>query len=319
MFTYANNRLPDVNSIADTIRYGSAKTIVMYHGLEPRFSMRYMLSNSSSLKFSYNRTRQYIQMLSNTTAIAPTDTWKLSDDYVKPQIGDQVSVGYYVNLKGSMEVSAEAYYKHMANSLDYKNGAVLLLNEHIETDVVNAEGKAYGIEFLLKKSTGRLNGWVSYAYSRSFLRTNVSTASEIINNGKFYASNHDKPHAVNFIGNYKFSRRVNISLNLVYSTGRPITLPIAKYYLENTSRIYYSERNAYRIPDYFRSDISINIEGNHKIKKLAHSSWTLAVYNLTGRRNAYSIFFATEGGRVKGYKLSVFGQAIPTITYNFKF
>jgi len=226
-------------------------------------------------------------MLSNTTAITPTDTWKLSDPYIKPQVGDQVSIGYYKNLKGnSIETSVETYYKTMNNSIDYKDGAVLLLNQHIETDVLQTKG---------------------------------NSKSEMVNNGKFYPSNFDKPHAVNFIGNFKFNRRINFSLNVVYSTGRPITLPIAKYYLEESNRIYYSDRNAYRIPDYFRSDVSVNIEGNHKIKKLAHSSWTIALYNLTGRRNAYSVFFVSQNGQINGYKLSVFGQPIPTITYNFKF
>ncbi|MBX2967626.1 MAG: TonB-dependent receptor [Cyclobacteriaceae bacterium] len=319
VFVYGNNEVRDINAVTDTVHYRAGKTISFYHGLEPRLAMRYLLSDNSSLKFSYNRTRQYIQMLSNTTAITPTDIWKLSDTYINPQIGDQVSIGYYKSLKGNIEISVETYYKAMINSLDYKDGAVLLLNHHIETDVLHAQGKAYGFEFLLKKPTGKVNGWVSYTYSRSFLRTKGNHSSETINNGKYYASNYDKPHAVNFISNYKFSRRFNFSLNLIYSTGRPITLPVAKYYLENANRIYYSERNAYRVPDYFRSDISLNIEGNHKIKKLAHSSWTFSLYNLTGRRNAYSVFFVSENNQIKGYKLSVFGQPIPTITYNFKF
>lgn len=320
VFIYAANQVRETNTIVDTLRYPAGKTIAMYHGLEPRLTARYLLSNTSSLKFSYNRTRQYIQMLSNTTAITPTDIWKLSDMHIRPQTGDQISLGYYKNLRSNtVEASVETYYKVMHNTVDYKGGAVLLLNEHIETDVVNAEGKAYGIEFLLRKSTGKLNGWISYAYSRSLLQTRSIHAGETINRGQYYPSNYDKPHAVNFIGNYKVSRRLNFSLNLVYSTGRPITLPIAKYYIENGNRIYYSDRNAYRIPDYFRSDVSINIEGNHKIKKLAHSSWTFAVYNLTGRRNAYSVFFVTQNGKINGYKLSVFGQPIPTITYNFKF
>jgi hypothetical protein len=319
IFKYGSGETREPGTITDTVRYSSGKTIAFYHGLEPRVSMRYMLSGSSSLKLSYNRTRQYIQMLSNTMAITPTDIWKLSDPYIKPQTGDQISVGYYVKLKGNLEASVETYYKNMANSLDYKDGAVLLLNHHLETDVLHAQGKAYGIEFLLKKSTGKVNGWISYAYSRSFLRTKGTHPSEIINDNKYYPSNHDKPHAVNFIGNYKFNRRFNFSLNLIYSTGRPITFPIARYSLENSNRVFYSERNAYRIPDYFRTDISINVEGNHKIKKLAHSSWTFSVYNLTGRRNAYSVFFVSENNKIKGYKLSVFGQPIPTITYNFKF
>jgi hypothetical protein len=317
---YAPNLSRDPANAIDTIHYGSGKTISRYHGPEPRFSIRYLVTKSSSLKFSYNRMRQYIQMLSNTTAINPTDIWKLSGPYIKPQVGDQFSVGFYRYLKGNIiEASLETYYKMTESTIDYKNGAVLLLNHHLETDVLDAKGKAYGVEFMLKKSSGKLNGWVSYAYSRSFLQTKGKYSNETINHGKYYPSNYDKPHAVNFIGNYKFSRRFNFSLNVIYSTGRPITLPIAKYTVDGNSRVYYSDRNQYRIPDYFRTDISINVEGNHKIKKLAHSSWTFAVYNLLGRANAYSVFFVSEKGRINGYKLSIFARPIPTITYNFKF
>jgi hypothetical protein len=172
---------------------------------------------------------------------------------------------------------------------------------------------------MVKKLSGKLNGWVSYTYSRSFIQTQGAFDDETVNNGEYYASNYDKPHAVNFIGNYKFSRRFNFSLNLVYSTGRPITLPIAKFEVDGINRIYYSDRNQYRIPEYFRTDISINMEGNHKIRKLAHSSWTVAVFNLLGRANPYSIYFESENRKINGYKLSVFGRPIPTITYNFKF
>lgn len=264
--------------------------------------------------------RQYIQMLSNTTAITPTDIWKLTDTYVQPQVGDQISLGFYkATRKHSIDISIEAYYKTTENTVDFKDGAVLLLNPHIETDLVNAKGKAYGAEFMIKKSSGKLNGWISYTYSRSFLQAKNAYPSETVNKGEYYPSSYDKPHAVNFIGNYKFSRRFNFSLNMTYSTGRPITLPLVKYDLGGTSRLYYSERNQFRIPDYFRTDISINVEGNHKIKKLAHSSWTFAIYNLTGRKNAYSVYFKSENGQINGYKLSIFGQAIPTVTYNFKF
>ena len=259
-------------------------------------------------------------MLSNTTAITPTDIWKLSDGYITPQVGDQISLGFYKAFrKHSIDISLEGYYKTMENSVDFKNGAVLLLNPHIETDVVNARGKAYGAEFMLKKGAGKLNGWISYTYSRTFLQATSDNPSETVNQGKWYPSGYDKPHAINFIGNYKFSRRFNFSLNLTYSTGRPITLPLAKYELGGSARLYYSERNQYRIPDYFRMDVSINVEGNHKIKKLAHSSWTFAIYNVTGRENAYSVFFKSENGQINGYKLSIFAQPIPTVTYNFKF
>jgi hypothetical protein len=320
VYTYPVGAPKEESAIQDTIRYASGKSIATHHGPEPRLSLRYSLSRSASIKFSYNRMRQYVQMLSNTTAISPTDIWKLSDAYFKPQIGDQYALGFYKNIKGNLiEFSVETYFKTMHNSIDFKNSAILLLNHHIETDVVNAEGKAYGVEVLLKKATGKLNGWISYTYSRSLLKTNSIHASETVNGSKYYPSGYDKPHAVNFIGNYKFSRRFNFSLNMTYSTGRPITLPLAKYDLGGNPRLYYSERNQFRIPDYFRMDMSINVEGNHKIKKLAHSSWTFAIYNLTGRQNAYSLYFTSKDNKISGYKLSIFGRPIPTITYNFKF
>jgi hypothetical protein len=320
VFIYSEG-LPRVKSnIADTVEYASSKPIASYHGAEPRISVRYAVTNKSSIKIGFNRMRQYIQMLSNTAAINPTDVWKLSDTYIKPQVGDQYSVGFYQFLKGnSIETSIEAYYKNTQSVTDYKNGAQLLLNHHLETDVVDALGKAYGAELMIKKLNGKLNGWVSYTYSRSLLQTRGTFSDETVNDGKYYPSNFDKPHAVNFIGNYKFSRRFNFSLNLIYSTGRPITLPIAKYEIDGTTRIHYSDRNQYRIPDYFRTDVSINIEGNHKVRKLAHSSWTFAVYNLLGRANPYSVYFESINGKIQGYKLSIFARPIPTITYNFRF
>ncbi|HMG90877.1 MAG TPA: TonB-dependent receptor [Chryseolinea sp.] len=320
VYVYTPGVPKEESTIQDTTQYPSGKSIASYNGAEPRFSVRYSVSDNASLKFSYNRMRQYIQMLSNTTAITPTDIWKLTDSHIKPQVGDQISLGFYQAFRNnSVDISVEGYYKTMENSVDFKNGAVLLLNPHIETDVVNARGKAYGAEFMIKKGTGKLNGWISYTYSRTFLQAKSNNPSETVNSGKWYPSSYDKPHAVNFIGNYKFSRRFNFSLNMTYSTGRPITLPLAKYELGGSARLYYSERNQYRIPDYFRIDFSINVEGNHKIKKLAHSSWTFAVYNLTGRQNAYSVFFKSENGQINGYKLSIFAQPIPTVTYNFKF
>jgi hypothetical protein len=320
VYIYSEGSPRTPNNTTDTVSYGAGKSIARYHGPEPRFSTRFIISPTSSVKFSYNRMRQYIQMLSNTTAITPTDIWKLSDPYIKGQIGDQYSIGYYKNLKGNtLELSVEAYYKYMNQTADYKNGAELFRQAKLETQVLDARGKAYGIEFLLKKASGKLNGWISYTYSRSFLRALAEYTPEAINHGNWYRSSYDKPHAVNFIGNYKFSRRVNLSLNVIYSTGRPITLPISKYDLDGVRRVFYSDRNAYRIPDYFRTDFSINLEGNHKIRKLAHSSWSFAIYNVTGRNNAYSVFFIANNGLIRGYKLSVFAQPIPTITYNFKF
>jgi hypothetical protein len=320
VYQYREGQPLQTSTITDTLHYSSGSTIATYGGIEPRISLRYTLNSTSSIKLSYNRMRQYIQQLSNTTAIAPTDIWKLCDTYIKPQIGDQFSIGHYKNWKGGLiETSIEAYYKTTQNMMDFKNGAVLFLNNHLETDVLSGNGKAYGIEFLIKKTVGKVNGWLSYTYSRSLLQTQGQYPTEIVNDGKYYASNSDKPHALNFIGNYKFTQRINFSLNVVYSTGRPITIPVAKYSFNGGDRVYFSERNQYRIPDYFRVDISFNLEGSHKLKKLAHSSWTFSVYNLLGRHNPYSVYFVNENGAIKGYQLSIFAQPIPTITYNFKF
>ena len=307
-------------TLVDTTQFSKNEVIQNYHGPEYRFSARYTLDPNSSIKLSYNRMRQYIHVLSNTTAISPTDTWKLSDTNIRPQVGDQVALGYYRNFRNnSIETSVEVYYKTIEDVLDYKGGAQLILNETIEQDLLSAFNRSYGVEFLIKKKVGKLDGWISYTYSRSLNRVDGDFAEETINDGEFFPANFDKPHSLNVIANYKFTRRVNISSSFTYSTGRPVTYPVAKYRFRNSERVYYSERNEFRIPDYIRLDLSLQVEGNHKVDKPAHSSWSFAVYNLLGRRNAYSVFFLSEQGDVNGYKLSIFGSAIPTITYNFRF
>ncbi|SKB41764.1 TonB-dependent receptor [Daejeonella lutea] len=291
-----------------------------YHGPEMRFSARYQITEDLSVKSGYNTLRQYIHVLSNTAAMAPTDIWKLSDPNIKPQFGDQVSLGLYKNFKSNtIETSVEGYYKRLKDYLDYRNGAVLVMNHDIERDVINTQGKAYGVELLVKKLTGKLNGWLGYTYSRTLLRMDDPTAAQLINNGEYYPSNFDKPHDLTLVGNYRFSHRFSMSLNTTYSTGRPITVPVGKYFYAGSLRARYSGRNQLRIPDYFRTDVSMNIEGNHKIHQLTHSSWTVGIYNLTGRDNPYSTYFTSEKGVIKGYRLSVFGNAIPYVNYNIRF
>ena len=307
-------------NIIDTLHYASGKNIKTYQAPEFRLAMRYSLPDKSSVKISLNSLQQYIHTISNSTAISPTDIWKLSDPNIKPQQGYQVSLGYYRDFPShNIETSIEIYYKRIEHYLDYKSGATLVMNKHIETDVINTRGRAYGAEFMIKKTEGKLNGWLSYTYSRTELQIDDPIAGESINKGNYYPANFDKPHTVNIIANYKFSHRFSISMNGVYSTGRPITLPLALFNQAGAQRVYYSDRNQFRIPDYIRTDLSVNIEGNHKIKKLAHSSWSLGVYNMLARQNPYSIYFTQENGLIKGYQLSIFGTAIPFITYNFKF
>ncbi len=308
------------DNLLNTTNYKSGAFIKTNGGPEFRVSARYLLTDDLSLKAGYNTQRQYIHSLSNTTAMAPTDIWKLSDPNIKPQYGDQVSLGLYRNFKNNtIETSVEVYYKRIEHYLDYKSGAELIMNHHIETDVLETKGKAYGVELLIKKQTGKINGWFSYTWSRTMLRQDDPNAGELINGGKYYPANYDIPHSATLVGNYRFTHRVSVSLNATYATGRPITLPIGLYYYAGSYRTLYSDRNAYRIPYYFRTDFSMNVDGNHKVHQKFHGSWTFGVYNITGRRNPYSVYYVSENGQVNGYKLSIFGSAIPFVNYNIKF
>jgi hypothetical protein len=317
---YPNGVPKTEDNILGAVDYGKNKFIKTYQGPEARLSVRYAFTSDFSVKAGYNSQRQYIHVLSNTSAMAPTDIWKLSDPNIKPQYGDQASLGFYKNFKSNtIETSLEVYYKKIKDYLDYKSGAVLVLNPHIETDVINTRVKAYGAEFLIKKLTGKLNGWISYTYSRTLLKMDDPAAGEVINKGRYYPANSDKPHDVTFISNYKINHRFSFSLNATYSTGRPITLPIGRFFYGNSERTLYANRNANRIPDYFRADFSMNLEGNHKVHQKTHNSWTIGVYNLTARRNPYSVYFVSEAGIINGYKLSIFGSPIPFINFNIKF
>ena len=329
MFNYlgpksVNQYLPGLpleqgNSTGST-NYQKGELIQTYHGPEMRFSGRYQFNDALSVKAAYNTLRQYIHLLTNSTSISPTDIWKLSDPNIKPQYGDQFSLGLYRNFKNNtVELSVEGYYKRLKDYLDYKSGASLIMNHHIETDVLNTKGKAYGVEFLIKKPVGKLNGWIGYTYSRTLLKTDDPTVGQLINRGNYYPANFDKPNDLTLVGNYRFSHRFSASFNTTYSTGRPITVPVGKYYYAGSLRASYSDRNALRTPDYFRTDFSVNIEGNHKIHQLTHSSWTIGVYNITGRDNAYSTYFVSQKGVIRGYQLSIFGSAIPFVNYNIRF
>ena len=318
-FVYSEGLPKSTGSITDTIYHSHGSVNASYPGLEFRLSGRLNLSPESSLKIGAQRVYQYLHMLSNTTTISPTDVWKLSDSYIKPEMGDQISLGYFYNFERSgIEASVETYYKRMLNILDYKGGAVLLMNEHLETDVLSGNGKAYGIEFMAKRQYGAVTGWVSYTYSRSLIRINGKYESERVNGGKYFSSDFDKPHDFKIISNIKFSRRFNASGVFVYNTGRPITLPVAFYDFTSQSWMYYSERNKYRIPDYIRVDLAATLNGNLKSRKINHSSFTLSVYNLLGRKNPYSVYFKNEGGVINGYRLSIFGQPVVMLTWNFR-
>ena len=317
---YYDNELPAEGTLLET-RHETG-VIKTYHAPELRLSARYALQENLSLKAGFNTMHQYIHKVSNTAIMSPTDIWKLSDLNIKPQKGWQLAAGIYHETAGKKyELSAEVYYKHISDYLNYRSSAVLLMNHHLETDVISTKGRAYGIELQAKKPLGKLNGWVSYTFSRSQLRQDDERVPIPLNNGDWYPSEYDRPHEVKAVLNYKFTERYSLSSNFNYATGRPTTLPAGKYYdsYNQAYMPYYTDRNTYRIPDYMRLDLAFNIEPTHRLTSFLHTSFSIGVYNALARRNAYSIYYVSEAGRVKGYKLSVFGTAIPYVSLNIRF
>ncbi len=287
-----------------------------YLNPEFRISGKYSFLDNLSVKAGFNTMSQHIHLISNTSSISPIDTWQLSTDRIRPQTGWQAAGGVYWTIAdGTVDLTLEGYYKHSSHQLDYKSGATTLMNPHLADDLVETYGKAFGIELMAKKTTGKLTGWLSYSYSRTFLREMEDRGVATINGGAWYNAPHDKPHEVKLVANYKFTHRYSISANLEYATGRPVTLPIGTYEYGGGYRLAYSQRNTYRIPDYFRLDLAVNIDPGHYLKRLTHMSWTVGVYNVTSRKNAYSVFF--DG--MDSYMLSVFACPIPYINLNLKF
>lgn len=308
------------SSVIDTLNFRTGSVASKYAGPEFRVSLNFRITDRNSLKINYNRTRQYLHLLSNSTSISPTDTWKLSDYYLKPEIGDQVAIGFYEMLfKSNFEASAEVYYKGIRNMVDFKGGTNFIMNENIEKDFVDVKGKAYGLELVLKKTEGKIRYSAGYTFSRTLVRSLSDLSEEIINSGKWFPANFDKPNDLVITFNYLFSRRFSFSSNYTWSTGRAITFPVATYQMYDDVLVHYSDRNKYRIPDYSRLDVSITLRGNLRSHKLVRPNWTFSVFNLLGRQNVYSVYFKKIDDVYTGYKLSVFGTAIPSLTFNFDF
>ena len=327
VYKYAPGVAKSERSLTDSITYKSGEIIQSYQGLEPRLSVKYNLLNGGSLRLSYQRIHQFVSQISNTAVISPADYWKSSDPNLAPLINDQFAIGYFKSRNTSMfETSVEVYYKKLQNLQEYKNGAQLLMNRHIETDLINANGYSYGIELLAKKNSGRMNGWVSYTYSRTFRKTDSAFPDQQINGGGYYPSVYDKPHDLTAVMNYKLSRRWRFSGNFIFTSGRPITLPEEKYTYGGNEVVIYSDRNKYRMPPYHRLDLSITLDENLRKKRTWKGSWTFSIYNVYGRKNPYSVFYrkdpslqSTDQTRYSIYKLSIIGVPVPSITYNFKF
>ena len=289
-------------------------------GPEFRISGKYSFNDVTSVKAGFNTMRQYIHMISNSINVSPTDSWRLSSDRIAPQTGWQAAAGFYRTLlDNTLDLSLEAYYKRVKHYVDYKSGAVLVMNPNLADDLVDTENRSYGVEVMAKKTLGKLNGWISYTYSRSRLREMEDRGIYTINGGKWYNAPYDKPHDVKVVANYKFTHRYSISVNLDYATGRPVTIPVGRYMYGGGMRLVYSERNSYRIPDYFRLDLALIIEPGHYLKKLTHMSFTIGCYNVTGRKNPYSVYYTSDGYTVSGHMLSVFATQIPYVNFNLKF
>lgn len=328
VYSYQSGVPRDVSTITDSTYYGRGKVIAHYGGFEPRASIRYNLDASSSVKLSYDHMQQFIHQVSNSTSATPSDIWQVSNSFIPGEKADNFSIGYYRNFKNdAWETSLEFFYKRTSNLLLYKNFAELHLNNHLETELLEGKGKAYGAELSIKKSTGRWTGWLSYSYTRSFVRSTTPYSSEKINSNDWFPSDYDRPNNINLVVSRKLAKRSAFSFNFTYDTGRPITAIESSYQNGPTIVPIYSTRNNYRIPDYIRLDLSFtigdNIWKNRTVSpnRKYHDSLTISFYNLLGRKNAYSVFYKRPPGYniPTSFRLSVLGSIIPSVTYNFNF
>ncbi|HXB45994.1 MAG TPA: TonB-dependent receptor [Puia sp.] len=298
----------------DTATYSSGHFVKTYVSLEPRFSASWQIGENSSIKFSYTRNVQNLHLLSNSTAGNPTDLWIPSSNNVKPETADQEALGYFRNFADNKyELSTELYYKDMHSQIDYKNGAQLVANLNVESELLYGKGRAYGWEVFFKKKEGRLTGWIGYTLSRTELQING------INNGNWYPAKQDITHDVSLVGIYKASKKWTLSATWVYNTGNAVTFPNGKYEVNGQVAFYYTQRNGYRMPAYHRLDLAATLQG--KKNKKWEGSWTFSVYNAYDRANAYAIIFQKDpnnSSQTQAVQYSLF-KIVPSITYNFKF
>lgn len=300
--------------VLDTISYNSGKIVQNYFNLEPRFTSSFMIDSTSSLKLGYARNVQNLHLISNSTSSTPTDLWIPSSANVKPEISDQLSLGYFRNFfNNRYEFSVEAYYKDMQNQIDYKDGASTIANDLIEGELLYGKGRAYGVELFFKKKYGRFNGWISYTLSR--------TEKQIdgINNSQWYAARQDRTHDLSLVGIYDINDKLSVSATWIFYTGSAVTFPSGKYYIDGNIQWLYTERNGYRMPNYHRLDLSVTYY-NKKTDKF-ESSWNFGIYNAYARENAWTISFReseTDPTKTEAVQIALF-RLVPSITYNFKF
>lgn len=331
---YSDPDFPMEDEVTDTRRFSKGEIIKGFDGLdgfEPRLSANYLLNENASLKLSYNRTRQYIHLISNTNSPTPVDLYRPAGKYIDPATVHQIAGGFFQNFEdNTYEASVELYYKNFKDLVDYRPGANLIFTDYIETEILKGRGRAYGAEFLLRKQKGKLTGWISYTLSRSERKINSRRLRTPINNGNWYPSNYDKLHDVSVVANYQITEKWDIGGSFVFQTGRPYTPPVSKFQYEEITVPIYTSRNNARIPSYHRLDISANYTPERKEGKRFYSSWSFGIYNVYARRNAYSIYFqprandfnveaSTDYFTTQAVRLSIFGTAIPFVTWNFNY
>ena len=317
--------------ITDTTSYASMEIIEAFEGLqglEPRLGINFKATENTAVKASYNRMRQYIHLISNTTSSLPIDTWRPAGRYIDPGTADQIALGWNRNFKdGEWQLSVETYYKSMRDLVDFKNGAQPTGVDNIEVALMTGRGRSYGLEVQLDKKIGQLTGWLAYTYSRSQLQVDLgATPEEWINLGQWYSAAQDKPHDIAVVAAYAWKPNISFSGSFIYQTGKPYTYPEAKSEFEGIIYPFALSRNNSRTPAYHRLDLSMDIAVPNKKDNDLKGSWNIGVYNAYARKNAFSIFFEEElddngdpTGQTKATQLSIFATAIPTITYNLDF
>ena len=302
--------------------YSKNETITNFENLEPRFSLAYQINDDQSIKTSYNRMVQYLQLVSNTASPTPLDVWTPSDSFIKPQIADQVAIGYFTNFsenKYSLEI--ESYYKKIQNRIDYIDGADLIANNALEQVILNGRMRAYGLEIMLKKNEGRFNGWISYTLSRSEQQTPGRTILETgINNGEWYKSAFDKTHNLAITSAYELNKKWSFGANFALQSGQPVTFPNGQYQYLGITVPSYGLRNENRLPAYHHLDISATLSPSKNSSRSTKSEWVFSIYNLYNRKNAAAINFRqnSDTGNNEAIKTSIFG-IVPAVSYNFKF
>ena len=305
----------------DTISSSKSESLKTFHNFEPRFAISYIIDGSQSIKASYNRMSQYLHLISNTSSPTPLDVWAPSGAYIKPQILDQYALGYFKNFRQNYSIETEVFYKFIKNRVNYIDGADLIANQAIEQVILNGKSQAYGLEVLLKKNSGNLQGWLSYTLSKSEQKTPGRTPDEPgINQGQWYNTPYDKTHDISLTASYSLSDNWSLAGNFIFQTGRPTTYPIGQYQYEGTTFPNFGSRNKNRLPFYHRLDFSATYTPMPKKKSGWRGEWVFSVYNIYDRKNAASLTFREdlETNQNEAVKLSIFG-IIPSITYNFRF